>query len=293
MKKVLFLAMVAIAMSLMFVSCKVQNEPVINSVNNKVLLKAELAKIPNPSKEEMLKFLSGTAQKVKADDGGSSITLVEIFPLDSTTYQIDGDNLAMRYFWYSEIDQNGNLEKSLTIGQIFNIVDGKINETGYSFDVQISCPFSRYFYFENRGNISRITYFFRFDNGNQFAYFTNNGNTQVRIPPIANGKWQLKVDFYDSNIFQSFMSEYIDYYGSDVIKLKFGIKQENVLSKVFLDKSFIQNAYLIQFIGKDDNDNFISVSYPVKYDESLPDQISFNTPIKVLTRIWKIGRAHV
>ena len=287
MKKVLIFALVAIAMFLMFSSCKSNEEPVVNPLKNDAALKAKLALIPNPSKEEMLKFLSGTAQKVKADDSQPStpLTLVEIFPLDSTIYQIY-DNTATKYFIYYEIDSQGNRKKVLTIGQIFDVVNNQIDEKGYHFEVTVGCPFGRYFYIANGGNLQQIIYFLRFNNGSQFAFYSNSGNYQIKLPPVVGAKWQMKISYYDGDLFQSFMTEIIDYYGeSDVIKINFEIKQENVLSMVYINKSYLQNAYVIDFIGTDDNGNFTDISLPVAYDQSLPEIISFNTPIKVLTRI--------
>ncbi len=284
MKKFSFSMLFVIFSLCILSSCKTQNEPVVNNLNE-LALKAQLAKIPAPSKEEMKEFIAGKLgpQKAKSEQW-QDLVLVEIFELDSTTYIIE-DGVATKNFLYVEIASNGDLKKKLTIGQVFQISGGNIVENDYHFNYQISCPFSRYFHLQDDNNVQNITYFFHFNDGYQLSY---NGNSQIKLPPIKNGKWQLRVTYYDGDLWQSFMTELVNYYSesSNLIKLKFDIKETNIVSVVSVSKLYIKDAYSIQFEGRDDDGYYTYVSYPVSYDESLPNVIIFNLPIKNLKRAF-------
>lgn len=272
MKK-FFVLLVVIFLSL--VSCQKDEE--LSSVDIQSL-KAQLASISNPSKEEVQFFIEGG--NLKSASMEDDATLIELFPLNvSTTAVVNG--VAIRYFMYYEINANGYREKMFMVSQIFPVKDGKIDDKNYTFEYDINCPFSRRFELKERNYINQITYFFHFDDGTQFTYVGERNYGSVLLPPLAGGKWQLSIAYDNGDLYQEFNSELVNF-DSDIINLKFEVKKDNVIAVVKVDKELTQGSYSIQLFGENQNNgDMVYVNYKLINEESLPSVLSFNAPFEV------------
>jgi len=255
-------------------SCKKQDS--LQTPVDIASVKAQLVALPILTKDQVETAMA----EPKLKSAILEPTLVEIFDLSPETYFVSNE-VAIKNLLYMEIDQNGNRKKMITIHQIFEVKNGMIDTQSYRLEFEIGCPYSRDFCLSQNGNVSQMTFFFRFDNGKQFAYYgSNNGN--IRLYPIVNGKWQLMISFWDGDFQQNFMTDMVDYYGSsNLINLRLEIKEKNVKSTVQMDKNFIYGAYNIQLGGYDKDGNYSWVSYPVSYDDGLPARISFDSYLDI------------
>ena len=270
-----YLLVIVVIILGMFSSCKKElMENPIDVERNR----AEMAQAANPPNNEVQVFIeNGNLKSANIEDDAS---LIEIFPLDSRTYEIYTDK-AVKYFVYYEININGYRQKMLTFSQIYPVKDGKVDLSQYVLDdIQVGCPFNRYFTLKNGNDISQLTYFFHFDDGRQFTYFGDRNSYRIQIPPIAGVKIQLTVAYDNGDMAQQFNTELFGYYDeSSIVNLKFEIKKDNILSYIKIDKSLLQGAYSIQIYGEDpDNGNTLYVNYRFEGYESTLDKLSFAAP---------------
>lgn len=272
-KSVMYLFFVIIIM--FFGSCKKSDllpEPVDTDA-----IRAMLVSVSTPTKEAVQTMLSSTTLKLK-DGIIEKQTLVEIFPLDSRTYEVY-DNIAIKNLVYYEIDQNGNREKLLGIRQEFQIKNGVVDTTTSVMSYEVGCPYSRYFH-TGSGNISSILYFFVFDNGRQFNYFGE--SETIKLPPIAGGKWKMEISFYDGDLFQKYNAELLDFYAaSNQLSLKLNVKKENTVAYFQLSKEFAEGSYYLELRGEEDsNGNFPYYSYRIS-DQNYSANLTFASPFEI------------
>jgi len=286
MKKPSFFSILFFVILCFLFSCKNQDEVVLNS---RVMIKSQLAKIPMPPKEEILNAVGSGGPLKVISDGYTPATLVEIFPLDSTTYFV-GEKVAKKFFVYYEFNSDGYRTKFLTIIQEFPLTgDGKIVETEYRLIVEIGCSLNREFHLSKYDYVTQIVYFFHSDDGKQFAYY-GNVNDVVKLPPIAHGNWKLKMTFNDGDLTQSFFSKTIDFSSnSDTIQLDYGIKNENILSVFSINKRFIKRAFRVEFIGFDEKEQLSYFSQPCLCGDDLNESVIFNLPLKIVTKVIIYG----
>ena len=276
MKRHILLFVVSIFVFTMVISC--QKEKMENSINAKAI-RAQLVSNPDPSKEEVQ--LKVTGNNLKAATIEDDATLFLLFALDEKTFEVY-NNQAIKYLVCYEIASNGYRRRLLTIKQIFPVTDGKVDLSQYSIDFEVGCPFSRDFYLKNSNNVNQITYFCRLNDGSQFAYFTNGNTYTIKLPPIANCKWQLTIVYDDGDLRQEYATQMIDYYNqSNELQLKIILKQANTVSLIEFDKSYLQGAYLIRLFGRDINGNNVYQDYPVLFDEDMNNTISYNAPFDI------------
>lgn len=276
-----FFVFLFVVIIVVFTSC--QKEEIVIPVNIETI-RAQLVEFPVPSKEEVQSKIS--EQNSLKSASNESVTLTRIFPLEEWTYEIN-DNYANKYLIYYELNKDGYREKLLTIRQEFQIVDGEIDESGYGLEISIGCPFSKIFYVNNRDYLNQITVFFHFNDGAEFAYYLDRSYLgEVKLPPIADGKWQLSVTYDDGDMRQSFMSNLIDW-NNESITLKFNIKSSsNVHLKI--NREYLKDATLIQVVGKDENGNFQYFLIPIN-GEGFDEIIAlFDLPFQI-NRIYICG----
>lgn len=279
----LFFSALFIIVLLSITSCKKEDDmPVVNTDVEAV--RAQLLAVSIPSKEEIQLILSEKPEaksKSLSDDGNLGLMLVQIFALDQQTYMV-GSETATKSLVYYEINQNGYRKKFLTIYQSFKVKDGRVDTVSYNIDYEVGCPFSRNFYLKNSNNISQLSYFFRFNNGNQFGYFGDMNYGLIKLPPIAEGKWQLEVKYDDGDMRQTFMTDLIDFYSkSNQLNLRLEVKTENTISVLEIGKNFIKGAYLLQFSGMDKSGNYVYMTYPVAFEENMASKIRYNVPFNI------------
>lgn len=282
------LIFVIVMFSLLFTSCQ-KEENMMPAVTDVEAIRAQLAAVSLPSKEEVQTFLSSDVQVAVSKQsstlknsfvkGSDELTLVEIFPLDKNTYEVYDDH-AIKNLVYYELG-NSYRQRFLTVKQQFTVSNGVVDTTKFTFSYEVGCSYSRYFNFKDCNYINQTIFFFRFDNGRQFAYYGDN-SCYVKLPPIAGGKWQISVSYNTDGVYQSFMSEMIDFYGESLINLKFQVKKENTVSIIEIKTSdFLKSANFIGLIGKDEQNNFVYFDYPFSYDESMPEVVSFAAPFDI------------
>jgi len=237
---------------------------------NTEAIRAQLAAHPSLSVAEVQSELS----KLK---DGNVMMLVVVFPLSSDYFTVFNDH-ADKYFIYYEVNGFGQREKMITIIQTFPVIDGNVDLTSYSLSYEIGCPSSKIFILRNQNNISQINYFFRFDDGRQFAFFGERNSGMVELPPINGGKWQLEVTYDDMGMVQKYTTYLIDFYGSAILDLKIQLQKENTICYVEIDNMLTKKAYLIQFATNDDLGNYYYFNYPVVYEESQNSILCFDVP---------------
>lgn len=271
MKKLILLIIV---ITFVCFSCKKEDNGI--SIENAVAIKAQLSKVTTLTKAEA----SNAQLKLKSASDVPDLTLIEIFDLDARTYFVSNE-VAIKYCIYFEIDQDGYRSKMLTFSQTFQVRNGQVDVSSYSLSYEIGCIFSQNFQLSHGTNVSMITYFFRFDSGKQFAYYSNSGGS-IKLPPIADGKWQLSVDYYDGDLSQQFATDYVDYYyGNNIINVRLDVGIKNVVSTVVFHKYVILGAYTVQLYGTDNRGIYRTMSYRVIYDNGMPSKISYDAPFNI------------
>ncbi|MEI7688934.1 MAG: hypothetical protein WCI91_01975 [Candidatus Nomurabacteria bacterium] len=261
---------------LFFFSCKKESVPVVIDIDG---IRAQLASLPSVTKEEVSTLLSSVSGLKSTT---VELTSVQIFDLSSDVYQIN-DKQAIKFAVYYEIDSNNSVKKFLTIKQFFTVKNGIVDTSNYTLGYEVGCSLSKDFQLSATGNVNQIIYFFHFNDGKQFTYFGN--PSSIKLPPIANGKWQLMVTFYDSGLLQQFTSDLVDYSNqSNIINLRLDLKNKNTVSIIKIDKNLIKNADNVWVGGYDSNANYQGITFKVIYDESMPSMLSFEVPFN----IWDI-----
>lgn len=255
---------------LFFFSCKKENiVPIVIDIDG---IRAQLVSAPTVTKEEVSALLSTSGLKSATTD----LISVQIFDLSSDVYKID-DKQAVKFAVYYEVNANNSLLKFLTIKQFFPVKNGVVDTSNYTLGYEVGCSLSRDFQFSVAGNVNQIIYFFHFNDGKQFTYFGSPSG--IRLPPIANGKWQLMVTFYDSGLLQQFVSDLVDYNNqSNIINLRLDLKNKNTVSIVKIDKNLIKGVDNIWLGGYDSNATYQGITFKVIYDESMPSVLSFEVP---------------
>ncbi len=265
-----------VLMVLFFFSCKKENAPIIVDIDG---IRAQLALISTVTKEEVTTMLSSNSSLKSAT---ADLITVQIFDLSSDTYVIN-DKQAIKYAVYYEINTNNSIIKFITVKQIFSVKNGVVEATNYSLGYEIGCSLSRDFQLSVTGNTNQIVYFFHFNDGKQFTYFGSPSG--IRLPPIANGKWQLMVTFYDGGLLQQFMTDLVDYNNqSNIINLQLLLKNKNTVSTIKIDKNLIKGADNVWLGGYDPSATYQGITFRVIYDDSMPSLISFEAPFN----IWDI-----
>ena len=269
----------------LFFSCKKETESIYLDIDG---IRAQLAAIPTVTKDEVANLLnspklkSGTTTTLAAEN--EPFVMVEIYDL-SSDYYIVGEKEAVKFMAYWEKDQNLYRQKFLTIRQIFPVSNGVVNTNTYHLEYEVGCSLGHDFQLSANGSVNQIIYYFHFNNGNQFAYYGNGGNTSnIKLPPLANGKWQLMVSYFDGDLQQQFISDLVDY-NSNIINLRLGVKPKNVVSIIQIDRSLLKGIYGIWVSGYDTHAVPQNMQFIVLYDESLPNRVSFQAPFN----IWDIN----
>lgn len=265
-----------VIMILFFFSCKKENVvPVTIDIDG---IRAQLVAVPTVTKEEVSVLLSTSGLKSATTD----LVSVQIFDLSSDVYKID-DKQAIKYAVYYEINSSSSLSKFLTIKQFFQVKNGVVDTSNYTLGYEVGCSLSRDFQLSATGNVNQIVYFFHFNDGKQFTYYGSPSG--IKLPPIANGKWQLIVTFYDGGLLQQFMSDLIDYNNqSNIINLRLDLKNINTVSIVKIDKNLIKGADNIWLGGYDPSATYQGMTFKIAFDDSMPSLISFEAPFN----IWDI-----
>lgn len=258
-----------------FISCQ-KEEPTKNI--DPTAIRSQLAAIAAPSKEEILAMISMSPLKSATDD---RVTLIQIFALTQETFEVYDDH-AVKHFVFYEINQNGYREKFLTINQRFEIYNGVVDMTTYTLDFEVGCQYSRYFFLKDQNYVIRINYFFRFNDGRQFAYFGNNNSGQIKLPPIDGGQWQLEVIYDDGDLQQRFSTKMINFNGDQMLKLDIRLEDENIVSYVEMENILTNGAYLIQLATfSEETGQYLYVNCPMLYNENLQGYIFFSAPFDI------------
>jgi len=244
-------------------------------VNNEAV-RSELVRQPIPDKSEIQAVLNGTLKSGVINS--NEPVLVQIFALSSDLYEI-GENYAIKYLVYYEISQDGCRNKLITIRQQFELVDGVLGEYQISDSYEVGCPYpySKEFFVPTSQNVEQISFFFRFNNGEQFAYFGKWGSSKVSLPNIADGYWQLQINYNDGDIEQSFISDQIDFDDDYQINLRLNLKKENIIAKVEIERASLVNVYSISFRSwSEETGEYLYMNYPVYREDGMPQIISFS-----------------
>ncbi|NVN96989.1 hypothetical protein HXX01_02035 [Candidatus Nomurabacteria bacterium] len=279
MRKIFALLVVIL---IVFVSCTKQDNLV--PALDVETIRAQLVSLPILTKDQVEAVIAGP----KLKDGSTAtpvtpvadLSLIEIVDLDSRTYFISNE-IAIKNMLYLEINYEGYRKKMVTIHQTFKVKNGQIDTNSYTIDYEIGCSYSRDFQLDQSSNVSRVTYFFRFNSGKQIVYYgTNAGN--IKLPPIANGKWQLMVDYWDGEMNQQFITDYVKFYdSSNIVNVRLALGTKNTVSTVVFDRNVLIGAYNIELIGLDKDGIERYLSYPVMYDNELPARVSFDAPFDI------------
>ena len=249
-------------------------------------IRSQLASLPVISKEEVQQKIT---EQNNLKSANTEPVLVRIFPLDKNTYEVYDDH-AIKHLVYYELNQGAHRTKFLTLNQTFPVANGVVDTTQYHLDINVGFPFSRGFYFKDQNDINQLTFFFHFNNGEEFAYFGDNGSGSVKLPPIADGQWQINVVYNDGEMHQEFMSNLINFYGDELITLKFNILPVgNTKAYVKIDRNLINSdTRSIEVVGKDDDGNWIYFLYPINSD-GLNDILSVPVSFSNITRVYVCG----
>lgn len=260
-------------MAIVFSSCQKNEEllPVDTDV-----IRAQLMTQPVLTKEEVQQKV---AEQNSLKSASNEPVLVRLFVLDQSTFEVYDDH-AIKYFVYYEINQNGYREKLLTISQQFDVVDGQIVSDGYSLKVIVGCPFSRYFLLENQNYVNQVTVFFHFADGTEFAYHLDRNSSEVKLPPITDGAWQLSVSYDDGDMQQSFMSNMINFWEDEVVNLRFYTKSTSKIHLEINRSYFSEDIKIIQVSGKDQDGNWNWFLLPVAY-EGFDEIVNFDLPFQI------------
>ena len=267
MKKFFYFFAVLCIVSFTFFSC--QKEEL-----NTEAIRAQLVAQPALTVAKVQLALS------RLKDGNGS-TLVVVFPLSGDNITVFEDH-ADKYFVYYEINGYGQREKIVQIKQTFPIINGNVDLTQWNLDYEIGCPLSKIFILSNQNNIMQINYFFRFNDGKQFAFFGQNYSGQIKLPPIEGGKWQLEITYNDGDLEQKYSTKMIDINGDSMLNLDFKLKEENVISYVEMDNILTQGAYLVQLaLYSEETGQYTYINYPLLYEENQVGYIYFSAPFDV------------
>lgn len=285
--------LIIILISIMFSSCNKDSENFVPPVTEPAVMaqsidtlaiKAQLSAVSVPSKEKVQEKIAENSLK----SANVVTSLSRIFSLDSSTYEVY-DNYAVKHLVYYEVDKSAHVKKLLTLNQNFPVNNGIVDTTQYYLDIQVGCPFNRYFLFKDQNYISQVTVFFHLKNGEEFSYFLENNFGSVKLPPIANARLQVSVTYDDGDVRQSFYSRFINFYVDEFIGLNFDMIQEsNLVLKI--NKSFlgvVSNPSTIELVGKDSDGNFQYFLCPINLD-GFGDIVSLSIPF-YLTRIYICG----
>lgn len=264
MKRALFFVFVIV----LAIGC--QKEESLNTLMAEAI-RSELVALPVPSKEEIKAKLSG--EKIKSAEIDEPV-LALVLQLDGQTYDVYSD-FAVKYLVYYEIGHDGSRKKTLTIIQRFPIVDGQVMTDQYNMEARVGYLFFKEYYLEDQNNIEGLIYHFRQDDGQQVSFLAD-WNGKVVLPPIGKGKWQIEV-IYGGEMTQRFHTGLINYFAdTNVLTLQIDFYgQGNVESTLNIDKSLIKSAYVITLRGENSDGEERFISFPVLWDENLPDRIIF------------------
>lgn len=260
-----------------FVSCNKEDDMVINVINAESV-KAELASLPSPAKQEVIDVVSSKPALKSASFGG--VHLIEVFPLAQETFQIF-DTYAIKNHLYVDLDSDSKRNELLTVMQRFEIKNGKLVTTSYTLDYKFGCEFSREFSIDaGNAEIWNVICMFHFKNGSQFAYSFDGNTNRIKLPNIANGSWEIAVKTYDEDLIRNLTTGFIDFeYSADALSLLTQPKATNVVAKFAINKELLKDVHSIKFVGEDpETGEEIWIYIPFFYNESLPITLLFDVP---------------
>jgi hypothetical protein len=203
---------------------------------------------------------------------------IKIIPCDQKEYEFDQNrNIASRYLNYFKRSESGYLLNKLTLKENFNIsADGIIDLNNSCLTLyKVGYGFKRDFYLEDSDNICRVEYFFRPEKGEQYSFFSD-WRGFIEIASSLNGKWQIRVNYCDGQVFSSGL---IDYYNqNEILKLRLDLEKEKVVSSINIDRLWIEGATNLILVGKNEDQR---MNIPVLFDEELPERIIFSAPFDI------------
>lgn len=258
-----------------FVSCNNEDDMVIINAES---IKSELAALPSPEKQEFINAITSLSSVSKLRS--ASISLIEVFPLAEVTFEVF-ETYAIKKFAYYELSNQSERIELLTMMQQFQIVDGKLDTSGYSIEYEIGIKDSRFFEINTSASILEVTCLFHFNNGNQFAYRTFNGySNEIKLPNIANGKWEIILKTDDGDMTRVQTTGFIDYsYWNNQLTLVSQPKAANVVAKFAINKEMLKDVYQVKFIGEDpETGEEIWIYVPFFYSKPLPNTLFFDLP---------------
>lgn len=256
-------------------SCENQDDVVINTES----IKSELAALPSPEKQEFTDVINSNYSTSKLKSASTQISLVEVFALNEETFEVY-DDYAVKKFVYYEISNQGERVELLTMLQQFQIVNGKLDTSGYSIEYKIGCNDSREFSIDNDAEIWNVICMFHFENGSQLAYYFEGDSERIKLPNIANGNWEVAVTTFDGDLIRELTTGYIDFENEpEELCLVVQPKDVNVAAKCSVNKEILKDIYYIKFIGEDlETGEDIWFYVPFRYNENLQGILVFNLP---------------
>lgn len=244
--KTLFVLLVCV---FMFVACNKENDVIII---NYEAVKAELAAQKNPEKQEFIDVINSSAPKLKA--ASKIISIIEAFPLAEVTFEVH-ETYAVKKFVLYYISNQGERLDLLTMLQQFQIINGKLDTSGYSIEYKTGCDDSEFFDINIPQGvyILELTCTFHFENGSEFAYRIFNGNlNRVKLPNIGKGKWEISAITDDGDLPRRQTTGFIDYdYEGNQLYLVPQPKEVNVVAKLSIPKENLEGVYSIKVWAED------------------------------------------
>lgn len=200
------------------------------------------------------------------------------------------NNQITTFFGYMQIDERADKTHEYTYSLTFDIKNGKVDTSSYSFDFELGCPQAKPCYFDKSVNPTDLSCFGIDEKGNIFYFNLNSYYEEgtIYIRPYEGIKWFIQG--YDRNSQQDFVTSLVDYYDdSNNLPMLVEMHSSNIVSVVEIDQNLLKGANSIQLVGVDDNGDEISIGYKVPYSPQLPNQLSFNATFKV-TGLYICGK---
>ncbi len=282
MKKVLFIFVVVCAA--VFTSC--QKDEVTIPLDNEAI-RAQVMDAPVPTTSEFIAFAEGIKTKAATLDA-LPLPVVMVFPLDSRTIIISGTK-ATKFFLLYEF--NGNQRsKEIMISQQFTIKsDGNIDSTSGSLqEATPGCSFKEEFTILSDQYFQGVWLSGNFKDGRQITFAGQINGNKINLAPLEGCVWQAKVDFYDGDLFQQFLTQPINFYATTHdVKLKIEIKKDNIKSYIEIPKEFLVGAEYMQIFTENVTTGEITsyAEFNPVYDETLPAYVLYGVPFENSNRV--------
>lgn len=271
---------------LVFASCNKESDLLIDSMDNFEAVKAQLTSVIVPSSSELTTLFVGNTSgpTLKA---AKILSIVNIYPLAQETYEVgyNGDEVvAMKGFAYFELSSNSDKLETVTIKKNFVVKDGKIDPTSYWLTYTFECPFPLFKVFSintrGAGYIQKVTCMFTFNDGRRFSYNVYTTENGIRLPNLADGKWEIEVETYDGYDHRILTTGSIDFASSDTeLFVKIKTKETNIVSQCIINTSKLVDVRRIRFFSEDpQTGDIIFIDIPFRFDSSLQDNVLFDLP---------------